>query len=389
MSEHIYTRTKTYTAKVSKQVHKNLDAFLNQCTCLYNSGLQERKDAFDKNKIKITLGNQQKSLTQIRQDQTEFQQYHAHSQQSVLRRLDKAFQRFFKEKSGFPRFKSFHRGIRSFESALIKITKQGRYNVINVKGIGKLRFKGEVPDNVKMARVVKTPIRVNIQLVYQESKTTPKDNRDTLGIDVGIINNITLSSGFQLPKRQLDRTELKKKQRKISKAVKGSNSRKKKRLAYAKEWSRVTLREKNYTHRITADLIKNHSAHFVVEDLKIQNMIKNHKLVRSILESHWSDFKQKLRYKAESAGGSVVEVQPHYTSKTCSACGTINESLTLTDRTFSCKHCGHSMDRDVNAAVNIRSLGKSKHSGGKEPGADTGVLYSNSVSGCSPQNSIL
>ena len=136
----------------------------------------------------------------------------------------------------------------------------------------------------------------------------------------------------------------------------------------AKEWQRTTEKEKNYIHDITSYLIKNTSSKFYLENLQINNMVKNKHLSRSILEQYWGYFEQLLTYKAESAGGWVSKIDPKYTSKTCSSCGNVNE--TFNSDIFKCIECGHEQDRDLNAANVIlqRGLNKSSQSGGKRHG---------------------
>ncbi len=122
-------------------------------------------------------------------------------------------------------------------------------------------------------------------------------------------------------------------------------------------------RQRNAVHRTITDLVKRHR-NFAVEDVQIQNMAAHggrHKkgLNRSLREQHWGAFICQLTCTAESAGGSVVKVNPRNTSKACLGCGSIHESLTLMDRVYECQRCGMSLDRDFNAALNIRELGSS------------------------------
>ena len=158
-------KTLTYTAKLSRPTHIRLSAFLRQQKDLWNAALQERIEAYQKAGKSITAFDQMKSLTEIRQD-SEFSQYHLHSQRTALRRLDGAFQSFFRrvkrgESPGFPRFRS---RCRSFETGAFKIHTKGDWHSVSVKGVGRFRFKGELPDTAKLLRVVVTPQRVNIQL---------------------------------------------------------------------------------------------------------------------------------------------------------------------------------------------------------------------------------
>ena len=172
-----------------------------------------------------------------------------------------------------------------------------------------------------MVRVVRTPRRVKLQFVMEVAEPDVIDVRPPVGIDVGIKDRAVLSNGHKVPKNVVDRMEIKRRQRILSRAKRGSNNREKKRRWLSKEWQRVTEQEKGKVHEITSALVKDHACRFVVEDLKISNMVKNRNLSRSILEQQWGYFVQCLTYKAESAGGWVVKVDPRNTTQQCSGCG--------------------------------------------------------------------
>ena len=361
-------RTETYTAKLSKSSHQNLDDLLEKLRILYNAALQERIDAYRKTGQSPNYVAQAKSLTEIRHSGLGYDDYRCAVQQNLLKRLEKAYQHFF-TRGGFPRFKSRQRGIRSFEWHNPAIRKQGKFNVLLIKGVGRLRFKGEVPDHIRFVRVVKTARRVKVQIIHAIEAVEPAPSINPIGIDVGIRSRVTCSNGFKTGRNEPDRTELKRRQRILSKAVKGSNNRRKKRLALAKEWQRVRDRERGSLHELTAELVKQSNT-FYVENLNVLNMVKNHKLARSILEANWGAFIQMLTYKAESAGGKVVKVDPKDTSQQCSGCGSKpKEKLTLAIRHYRCEYCGYESDRDMNAALNIlqRGLGLSSKPGGNFP----------------------
>ena len=139
--------------------------------------------------------------------------------------------------------------------------------------------------------MVKTARRVKVQIIHEIADAEPAPSINPIGIDVGIRSRITCSNGYQTGKNELDRTELKRRQRILSKAVKGSNNRRKKRLALVKEWQRVRERERGSLHELTAELVKQSNT-FYVENLNVLNMVKNHSLARSILESNWGAFIQ-------------------------------------------------------------------------------------------------
>ena len=378
-------KTYTYTAKMSSACHRNLEEFLVQATILWNCALQERIGAYKKHGMSISYLNQQRSLTQIREEDEWFSKFHLSSQRTCLIRLDKAFKRFFSgvkkgEKPGFPRFKSRNREIKSFETSQFRIHKAGPWRCIRIKGIGKFRFKGKLKGEAKLLRIVKTPIRVKIQLVCELPDVEVEDTREALGIDAGVLNRITLSNGVQVSKREVDRTKIKSLQRKVSRSVKGSNNRKKKVLSLNKEWQRIREKDKGYLHELTSSLIKKHSSKFYVEDLKVRNMTvaggsRKTGLNRSILDQTWGDFNEMLSYKAASAGGFVSRVSSKFTSQVCSSCGyKPKERIGLSVRMYKCQACGYKEDRDVNAAINVLCVGLNGTLGGMPEAQEEGRL---------------
>ena len=359
----IIQRTVSFRAKLSRGSHASLEAFLEEMRHLWNAALEERIDCYRKTGKSITWVDQFKSLTEIRRDDPRYARCSVHAQRSVLKRLDLAFQGFFrrlkaKQKAGFPRFRPEARRVRSFEVPAPKIHRKGKWNTVSVKGIGRFRFRGEADGTPKVLRIVKTPIRVLVQLVVEREVADVIDMRERLGIDVGVRSRIALSSGGTVPGRKLDRAVLKRKQRVLSRAKRGSRSRLKKCQALAREWQRVRERERGTLHELSAKLVRDHGARFYVEDLMINNMLRNRCLSRGISEQNWGAFVSMLAYKAEEAGGWVRKVPARNTSQRCSSCGTVPaEKVTLDVRTYECAACGHTADRDVNAARNILAVG--------------------------------
>ena len=224
-------RTKTYTALLKKQTHDNLDTFLLQQKYLYNKALNERINYYKETGKTLSNIDQRNAYTKFRQENTEYQVFDSHAQRMIYDRLHKSFQNFFRrvksgDKPGFPRYKSH---IRSFETSQFNIKKKPKYSSITIKGIGTIRFKGNVPDNVKLLRIVQTSLRTKVQLVHEIPDNTIEDTRPEIGIDRGINKLIALSNNTYIEGRKLDRSSLKRKQKKLSKAVKGSNNYKKKK----------------------------------------------------------------------------------------------------------------------------------------------------------------
>ncbi len=138
--------------------------------------------------------------------------------------------------------------------------------------------------------------------------------------------------------------------------LKQSNNYKKAQLKVSKLHLRISNQRLDYTHKITSHLTKNHSE-IVIEDLNIKGMSKNHKLASAILDGGWYEFRRQLSYKSEWYGSKLTLVNRFYpSSKTCSTCNEIKKDLKLSDRTFKCPHCGHKMDRDLNASMNLKKM---------------------------------
>lgn len=160
-------RPQTYTAKRGPSVHTRRSAFLEQQRFLDNAALAERRGAYQKAGVSVSLYDQYKSLPALRQAQ-DFSQYDLKSHRSCLSTLDQAFKGVFRrvragKRAGFPRFKGRDRGIRSFSTSQPRLKSQGKWNSLSVKGIGRFRFKGAIEGTVLKARVVKTPMRVGVQ----------------------------------------------------------------------------------------------------------------------------------------------------------------------------------------------------------------------------------
>ena len=369
-------RTYTYQAKLSRASHVNLQDFLEQQRLLYNGALQERIDCYQKTGRTISAYDQCKSLTTIRSQDEWFDKYHLQSQRSVLLRLDKAYKRFFKH-GGFPRFRGIGR-IRSFEATGIRPVFNERYGMVKIKGIGRIRWRRDercTTDQVRRVRIVKYPNGVYVQLICAVESQDPGLDA-TIGIDVGVKHRAVLSDGTMIPKHAVDNTRIKRLQRKVARAKRGSNSRRKKVMHLRKAHHHQKVRHRNDLHTITTSIVRNHGKRVVVEDLQIKNMTahggaRKRGLNRSILQQNWGQFTQQLAYKAESAGGVLVKVDPKNTTQRCSACGALPQvKLMLADRWYYCTACGHSEDRDINASKNILLEGlQALSAGGKIPEA--------------------
>src|SRR5699024_5149807 len=217
--------------------------------------------------------------------------------------------------------------------------------------------EGAVPSQVTVSKDAAG--RYHISILVEETITEHPPTDAIVGVDAGITTLYTLSTGEKItnPRHEKkDRTRLAKAQRVLSKKAKGSANRAKARLKVARIHARIADRRRDHLHKLSTRLVRENQV-IAIEDLSVRNMVKNRSLARSISDASWSSFRTMLEYKADWYGRDVVAIDRFYpSSKTCSECGRIVESLPLNVRGWECE-CGAMHDRDVNAAKNILAVG--------------------------------
>jgi putative transposase len=361
-----------YPNKIQRQLLVNT---LESCRVLYNCALEQRKIAFRQFEVSLNYYNQADELKTLKEYFPEYKNIYSQVLQDVLKRVDKAFQNFFRrlktsEKPGYPRFK----GRGWYDS--FTYPQSGFSLSDNRKGNQKLRLSKIGKVTVRLHRAIKGNIKTctikrelnNWYVCFAcetKSELLPKAFRD-VGIDVGIEKFAALSDGALIKNPQFLReseAKLKYEQRKLSRKKKGSNSRKKQKHKLAKLHHKIKNRRNNFLHIESRKLVRSYDV-IVLEGLRIKNMVKNHHLAKSISDASWAKFIEYVSYKAESAGKKVIFVNPRNTSQICSSCGAmVKKSLSV--RVHKCP-CGLEIDRDINAAINILRLGTS-------PGGATAV----------------
>jgi putative transposase len=289
------------------------------------------------------------------------------SPQEALRNLDSAYKSFFRrcksgaKQKGFPRFKSRKNGIGSF-----RLTGAVRASETHVQLpiIGEIRLKehGYLPvGNVKVlsATVSEQAGRWFVSLQVEQEIANPKPKPPhVVGVDVGIKSLAVTSDGevFDSPKSlaQAQKT-LHIRQKAISRKVKGSKNRRKAVARASRVHQRVANVRRDAIHKLTTSITKSASI-IVIEDLNVSGMLKNHKLARSLSDASLSEIHRQLEYKAKWYGVELRKAGRFYpSSKRCSKCGHVKDTLSLAERTYRCE-CGLVMDRDLNAALNLKML---------------------------------
>jgi len=337
-----------------------LEQTIETCRRWYNACLEERKLAWENEQKSVGKFEQLAKVKDYRRENVFAAQLHSHILQVVVRDLDKAFQSFFRrvkngETPGYPRFKGRNRfdsfGLKEYGNGF-KL--DGRR--LRLTGIGRVRVRWHRPveGKIKTIRICRQAGKWYACFACEVEEQPLSPTGREIGLDVGIYHLLVTSEGEIIDNPRWYRNEQRKLrviQRRVARRKLGGANRRKAVLALRSSHEHIANQRKDYLNKVANYLISNYDR-IALEDLHIQGMVQNHHLSKSILDASWSYLKQRLIDKAEEAGRLVVLVNPAYTSKTCCSCGSIFADLSLADRWLDCA-CGLSMDRDVNAAINI------------------------------------
>jgi putative transposase len=288
-----------------------------------------------------------------------------------LRNLGTAFKNFFKADKngahrGYPKSKSLHnRQSIQFQGENVRLdTRTGLMSVPGLKNI-EVRLHRSIDGKIGTTTISKTKSgKYYVSFQVDDGRELPLTklvSRDrVIGIDVGLASYISTSEGDKIdglqPLRESE-DRLMVLQKRLSRKQKGSKNRDKARLKVARMHEKVANQRADFQHKLSRELVDSHDA-IVLESLNIKGMVKNHHLAKSISDAGWSEFMRQIKYKADWAGKTVVEIgQWEPSSKTCHSCGHKLDDLTLDVREWICPRCGAHHDRDINAAINIKALG--------------------------------
>jgi putative transposase len=294
------------------------------------------------------------------------------ARQASAERAWSAINRFFENckkkvsgKKGFPKFKKRGHSV-EYKTTGWKLSEDRKYlTLTDGFKIGRLKLVGSRDLNfyqieqIKRIRLVRRADGYYAQFcVDVERREEVEPSKTTIGLDVGLNHFYTDSNGQIVENpRYLRKSErqLKKLQHRVSKRKKGSANRKKAIKRLAKKHLQVSRQRKDFAIKTARCVVRSNDliAH---EDLQVRNMVKNHKLAKSISDASWSMFRQWVEYFGKVFGKVTVAVPPQYTSQNCSHCGK-QVVKTLSQRTHHCGHCGTVLDRDHNAALNILAKG--------------------------------
>jgi putative transposase len=375
-------KTFKYQLKPTPQQEQALAFVMCRCRELYNAALEERREAWERCGVSITLASQSAQLPEIKEVRPEYRDLYSQVLQDVLTRLDRALQAFFRrlragQTQGYPRFQGEHR----YHSFTYKQFGNGArpdngFLVLSKLGRIALRWSRPIEGTPKMVTISREADGwyACISCAEVPVQSLPPTSQET-GIDLGLASFATLADGTMIHNPRCYRTAeayLRRCQRRVARRKKGSHRRRKAVVLLARAHLNVKRQRQDFHHKAALSLVRQYDTIYY-EDLQTANMVKNHSLAKSISDAGWSTFLAILVFKAAFAGKQAVAVPPAFTSQHCSGCGRVVWKG-LSVRWHECPHedCGVSLHRDHNAALNILALGKDQRSGaGQAPQAST------------------
>ena len=334
---------------------------------LYNAALQERRDAYRKQGIRITKKMQDHQLKELRDVRPEYDGIHAHLLQDVVTRLDRAFRAFFRrvkagEKPGYPRFRGRDRyntfTFKAVNRKGVRFVAGGRRLYLHGVGNVRIRMHRPMQGTLKQVSITLSGGHWYACMVCADVPLRPLPSTgNSTGIDVGITTFATLSSGEEIesprPYRAAQR-KLAKQQRVVSRRKKRSVRRRKAVRVLAAQHARIARIRQNFHHETAKGLVKRFDS-ICVEDLNVRGLAGG-MLAKHVLDAGWAKFTTILAGKAECAGRELIKVDPRGTSQECVCGATVRK--TLRERTHDCPACGLVLGRDHCSAMVIEGRGR-------------------------------
>ena len=356
-------KTFQYRIYPNKKQINLMHQMLEECRWIYNQTLAYRKNVWEQEQKSVRLYHTTALLPQWKQERPSLKIVYSQVLQSVQERVDLAFRAFFRrakvgEKPGYPRF----RGKGRYDSFTYPQSgfslKDGK---VKVAKIGLIKAIIHRPIEGKIKRLTLRCRNTNKWYVCFSCEVEPMlltPSEKAIGIDVGLESFATFSNGEKIPNPRFFRTAekaLAKAQRKLSKAEHGTKERAKRRKVVSHIHNKIANKRKDFAHKLSRKLVNEYGI-IILERLNGKKMLNNHRLAKSIADAAWYQLVQFILYKAGYAGKEVILVDPRNTSKRCSRCRTlVNKDLSC--RIHSCFVCGLTLDRDLNASINILALG--------------------------------
>lgn len=328
---------------------------LDLCRKLYNKAKEQRETAYNQDGKTITYAMQQKELPVLKKMCPEYKEVHSQVLQDCLRRLDDAYQRFFRGESGYPHYKSSDRYL-SFTYPQPKAVQKtfAKQGYVNLSKIGLVKMRAHRPFNRANVTQINVKRYAN-QWMCNISVKAPdmeagQSAETAVGIDVGLSSFAALSDETKVENpRYLRKAEkqLKRVQRQLSRKQSGSSNLQKAKRRVANVHQKVARQRKDFLHKQSYHIVRDYDL-IAVEQLNVRNMVRNRRLAKSISDAGWRRFIAYLSYKAQRHGKRFVQVPAHGTSQTCLCGAEVKKTLSI--RIHHCEVCGLIQDRDVVSA---------------------------------------
>lgn len=368
-------RAYKYRIYPNKNQSQLIDKTIDTCRIIYNLALETKIYAWQSAKINLTAYDLINQLPELKEANMWMNEIDSQALQAAVKNVETAFKGFYKG-GGYPKFKSKRKATQSFHCPTNTRRIDWRKSTLTIPKIKNIpialhknrHFEG----TIKTLTISKTRTeKYFVSIVIDDKKTSPSKptitEQNTIGIDVGIKSFVVTSNGMQFePNRFLKNSlhRLKCLQRRAARKHKNGNNRKKANLRVALLHEKITNQRNDYIHKLTTQLIRDSQTDcFVIENLGVAGMLKNRKLSHALADVSFGLFFRAMKYKCDWYGKNLIVIDRFApSSKRCSQCGDINNTLTLTHREWTCK-CGQRHDRDINAAQNIKHFGLKKYSG--------------------------
>lgn len=368
-------RTQKYRLYPTTEQAEKLSEYARVVRFIYNLALEQRRDFWQQYKRStgsvLNFVTQGRQLTELRAEFDWIRAVPGNCEHSALQDLDKAFAKFFSG-GGYPQFRkagvdeSFE--VKAPDAAVRPLN--AKWSQFRIPKLGWVKFRDTraINGEIRSTRIVceggKWFACIGVKTDYE----APASNLPAVGIDRGVTIAMALSDGQNIAAPAALKTldgQARRAQRVLSRRKRGSSCYAAQRRTVAAIKSKAARVRRDWQHKATTGITRQFGT-VALEDLKTANMTarahnksvaQKRGLNRSILNVGWHSLEIMLAYKLDDRGGTLLKINPAFTSQTCSACGTIDRENRESQARFSCKHCGHTMNADHNAAINIKRQG--------------------------------
>ena len=362
MAEKAY-KYRIYPNKKQKElIHKTFG-----CTrFVYNYYLSKREEMYENDKITFTYNMCSKDLTQLKKELEWLKEPDKDSLQKCLKDLDMAYQKFFKEHTGYPKYKSKKNRYQSYRTSCTNNNIRFENKHIKLPKLGLVRVRDK---QIPQGRILNATISQEPNGHYYcslcctdiEFEQLPKTNKN-VGIDLGICDFAILSDGIKIENPQFyeqSEKKLARLQRELSRKTIGSSRWEKARLKVAKLQKHIANQRNDFLQKLTTIIVSNYDV-IAIEDLNVKEMKETDSKIRNkrVGDVSWSEFRRMLTYKSQWYGKELSVIDRYYpSSQICHVCGHRDGKKSEDIRNWICPHCHSELDRDINASINILNEG--------------------------------